>query len=125
MVSTPMIATMISCGTPYFCSARRRVFGYLFQNSSPSLTRLRFTKIARYSSHGLYAARANLKPVLITAMALGGKLMPTTDVDNWPADPNGVQGPELMQRFQQHAERFNTQIIFDHIHTAKLQQKPL
>jgi len=72
----------------------------------------------------VYAARANLKPVLITGMAQGGQLMTTTEVDNWPADPNGVQGPELMQRFQQHAERFNTQIIFDHIHTARLQQKP-
>jgi len=72
----------------------------------------------------VYAARANLKPVLITGMAQGGQLMTTTDVDNWPADVNGVQGPELMQRFQQHAERFNTQIIFDHIHTAKLTQKP-
>lgn len=72
----------------------------------------------------VYAARANLNPVLITGMAQGGQLMTTTEVDNWPADPNGVQGPELMQRFQQHAERFNTKIIFDHIHTAKLQQKP-
>jgi len=72
----------------------------------------------------VYAARANLKPVLITGMAQGGQLMTTTEVDNWPADVNGVQGPELMQRFQQHAERFNTQIVFDHIHTAKLQQKP-
>ncbi len=72
----------------------------------------------------VYAARANLKPVLITGMAQGGQLMTTTEVDNWPADYKGVQGPELMQRFQQHAERFNTQIIFDHIHTAKLQQKP-
>ncbi|HLP99313.1 MAG TPA: thioredoxin-disulfide reductase [Sideroxyarcus sp.] len=72
----------------------------------------------------VYAARANLKPVLITGMAQGGQLMTTTEVDNWPADVNGVQGPELMQRFQQHAERFNTEIIFDHIHTAKLQQKP-
>ena len=72
----------------------------------------------------VYAARANLKPTLITGMAQGGQLMTTTEVDNWPADPNGVQGPELMQRFQEHAERFNTKIIFDHIHTAKLQQKP-
>ena len=72
----------------------------------------------------VYAARANLKPVLITGLAQGGQLMTTTEVDNWPADPNGVQGPELMQRFQQHAERFETQMIFDHIHTAKLQQKP-
>src|SRR5512137_1243190 len=72
----------------------------------------------------VYAARANLKPVLITGLVQGGQLTTTTEVDNWPADVNGVQGPELMQRFQQHAERFNTEIIFDHIHTAKLQQKP-
>jgi len=72
----------------------------------------------------VYAARANLKPVLITGLAQGGQLMTTTEVDNWPADPDGVQGPDLMARFQKHAERFNTQIIFDHIHTAKLQQKP-
>ena len=72
----------------------------------------------------IYAARANLNPVLITGMAQGGQLMTTTEVDNWPADVMGVQGPELMARFQQHAERFNTAIIFDHIHTAKLQQKP-
>jgi len=72
----------------------------------------------------VYAARANLNPVLITGMAQGGQLMTTTEVDNWPADPDGVQGPDLMARFQKHAERFNTQIIFDHIHTAKLQQKP-
>ncbi len=72
----------------------------------------------------VYAARANLKPVLITGMAQGGQLMTTTEVDNWPADAMGVQGPELMKRFQEHAERFETNIIFDHIHTAKLQQKP-
>jgi len=72
----------------------------------------------------VYAARANLNPVLITGLAQGGQLMTTTEVDNWPADVSGVQGPELMARFQQHAERFNTRMIFDHIHTAKLQQKP-
>lgn len=72
----------------------------------------------------VYAARANLKPVLITGLAQGGQLMTTTDVDNWPADANGVQGPELMQRFQAHAERFGTQIIFDQIHTAKLTERP-
>jgi len=72
----------------------------------------------------VYAARANLNPVLITGLAQGGQLMTTTEVDNWPADAMGVEGPELMERFQKHAERFNTQIIFDHIHTAKLQQKP-
>jgi thioredoxin reductase (NADPH) len=72
----------------------------------------------------VYAARANLKPLLITGMAQGGQLMTTTEVDNWPADVHGVQGPDLMQRFQEHAERFNTQIIFDHIHTVKLEQRP-
>jgi thioredoxin reductase (NADPH) len=73
----------------------------------------------------VYAARANLKPVLITGMAQGGQLMTTTDVDNWPADADGVQGPDLMARFQKHAERFQTEIIFDHIHTALLTEKPL
>ncbi len=72
----------------------------------------------------VYAARANLKPLLITGLAQGGQLMTTTDVDNWPADADGVQGPDLMARFQKHAERFNTEIVFDHIHTAKLAQKP-
>jgi thioredoxin reductase (NADPH) len=72
----------------------------------------------------VYAARANLNPVLITGIAQGGQLMTTTEVDNWPGDVAGVQGPELMARLQQHAERFNTQIISDHIHTTKLQQKP-
>lgn len=73
----------------------------------------------------VYAARANLSPVLITGLAQGGQLTTTTDVENWPADANGVQGPELMQRFLDHAERFNTEIIFDHIHTAKLDEKPI
>jgi thioredoxin reductase (NADPH) len=73
----------------------------------------------------VYAARANLKPVLITGLAQGGQLMTTTEVDNWPADADGVQGPELMARFQKHAERFNTEIVFDHIHTAKLTEKPM
>ncbi|SFM64650.1 thioredoxin-disulfide reductase [Nitrosomonas communis] len=72
----------------------------------------------------IYAARANLNPVVITGLAQGGQLMTTTDVDNWPADVQGVQGPELMERFQKHAERFQTEIIFDHIHTAKLTEKP-
>ncbi|WP_374357429.1 thioredoxin-disulfide reductase [Chitinimonas sp.] len=73
----------------------------------------------------VYAARANRKPLLITGMAQGGQLMTTTDVDNWPADADGVQGPELMQRFQKHAERFGTETVFDHIHTAKLTEKPI
>jgi thioredoxin reductase (NADPH) len=73
----------------------------------------------------VYAARANLKPVLITGLAQGGQLMTTTDVDNWPADAMGIQGPELMERFQKHAERFETEVVFDHIHTVKLGQRPL
>jgi thioredoxin reductase (NADPH) len=72
----------------------------------------------------VYAARANLNPVLITGLAQGGQLTTTTDVDNWPADAAGVQGPELMERFLKHAERFGTQIIFDQIHTARLKEKP-
>jgi thioredoxin reductase (NADPH) len=72
----------------------------------------------------IYAARANLKPMLVTGLAQGGQLMTTTEVDNWPADVMGVQGPDLMQRFQQHAERFNTQIVFDHIHTVDLSRRP-
>ena len=72
----------------------------------------------------VYAARANLQPLLITGIAQGGQLMTTTDVDNWPADVHGVQGPELMQRFLEHAERFHTEIVYDHVHTAKLQQRP-
>src|SRR5574340_1762741 len=76
-------------------------------------------------SAAIYAARANLKPVLVTGLAQGGQLMTTTDVDNWPADAAGVQGPELMERFLRHAERFNTEIIFDHIHTARLKENPI
>ena len=72
----------------------------------------------------IYAARANLNPVLITGMEQGGQLMTTTDVDNWPGDNNGVQGPDLMERMKQHAERFDTEIVFDHIHTADLQNRP-
>ncbi|MBM3363017.1 MAG: thioredoxin-disulfide reductase [Betaproteobacteria bacterium] len=72
----------------------------------------------------VYAARANLQPVLITGIAQGGQLMTTTDVDNWPADAEGVQGPDLMQRFQAHAERFKTEIIFDHINAVELGQRP-
>jgi thioredoxin reductase (NADPH) len=73
----------------------------------------------------VYAARANLRPVLVTGLAQGGQLMTTTDVENWPADPDGVQGPDLMQRFLKHAERFETQMVFDHIHTAALTEKPI
>ena len=73
----------------------------------------------------VYAARANLNPTLITGLEQGGQLMTTTDVENWPADADGVQGPDLMARFQKHAERFNTQMIFDHIHTTHLNEKPI
>jgi thioredoxin reductase (NADPH) len=72
----------------------------------------------------VYAARANLKPLLVTGLAQGGQLMTTTEVDNWPADVHGVQGPELMQRFQEHAERFNTEIVFDHIASVDFSQRP-
>ena len=78
---------------------------------------------AGYSA-AVYAARANLNPVLVTGIAQGGQLMTTTEVDNWPADVDGVQGPELMARFQKHAERFNTEVIFDHINEADLGQQP-
>ncbi len=78
---------------------------------------------AGYSA-AVYAARANLKPVLITGLAQGGQLMTTTDVDNWPADADGVQGPELMERFLKHAERFGTEIVFDHINRVQLKEKP-
>jgi thioredoxin reductase (NADPH) len=72
----------------------------------------------------IYAARANLKPMLVTGIAQGGQLMTTTDVDNWPADVDGVMGPDLMARFQKHAERFNTQIVFDHINTVDFSKRP-
>src|SRR3982750_598021 len=72
----------------------------------------------------VYAARANLQPVLVTGIAQGGQLMTTTEVDNWPADVHGVQGPDLMQRFLEHAERFKTEIVFDHINKADLSKRP-
>ena len=72
----------------------------------------------------VYAARANLKPVLITGLEAGGQLMTTTDVENWPGDPSGLQGPGLMERMKKHAEEFDTEIVFDHIHTAQLDERP-
>jgi thioredoxin reductase (NADPH) len=72
----------------------------------------------------IYAARANLQPLLITGVSQGGQLMTTTDVDNWPADVDGVMGPDLMQRFQKHAERFDTKIVFDHVNQVDLSQRP-
>ncbi len=97
---------------------------------SPTSTSTRHIKVlilgsgpAGYSA-AVYAARANLNPVLITGMAQGGQLMTTTDVDNWPADVHGVQGPDLMQRFLEHAQRFNTEIIFDHINAVDFSKRP-
>ena len=78
---------------------------------------------AGYSA-AIYAARANLRPLLVTGLAQGGQLMTTTEVDNWPADPLGVQGPALMERFRQHAERFETRLVFDHIHAVDLARRP-
>ena len=78
---------------------------------------------AGYSA-AVYAARANLQPVLVTGVEQGGQLMTTTDVDNWPADDQGVQGPELMERFRKHAERFETEIVFDHINTVDFSKRP-
>ena len=79
---------------------------------------------AGYSA-AVYAARANLKPMLITGLEQGGQLMTTTEVDNWPADADGVQGPELMERFRKHAERFHTELVSDHVHTVQLTDRPL
>src|SRR5262245_12071565 len=78
---------------------------------------------AGYSA-AVYAARANLRPVLLTGIAQGGQLMTTTDVDNWPADAEGVQGPDLMERFRKHADRFETEIVFDQVNTVKLGARP-
>jgi thioredoxin reductase (NADPH) len=98
--------------------------------TTPSPSNVRHAKVlilgsgpAGYTA-AVYAARANLQPLLITGLAQGGQLMTTTDVDNWPADAEGVQGPELMQRFLQHAERFKTEIVFDHINEVQLAQRP-
>ena len=101
-----------------------------FVRKLPSMSTAKHTKVlilgsgpAGYTA-AVYAARANLKPVLITGIAQGGQLMTTTEVDNWPADVHGVQGPELMQRFLEHAERFNTEIVFDHINKVDLSKRP-
>lgn len=102
----------------------------VFSTAAAPYTSMKHSKVlilgsgpAGYTA-AIYAARANLSPTLITGMAQGGQLMTTTEVDNWPADVNGVQGPELMQRFQQHAERFKADMVFDHIHTVALDQRP-
>src|SRR5690606_11512247 len=98
--------------------------------SGPNMTQANHAKVLILGSGpagctaAIYAARANLSPMLVTGVEQGGQLMTTTEVDNWPADVAGVQGPDLMQRFLHHAERFNTNIVVDHIHTVELQQKP-
>jgi thioredoxin reductase (NADPH) len=103
----------------------RLIFSLKYTMSSPQHSKVLIlgSGPAGYSA-AVYAARANLKPSLITGMAQGGQLMTTTDVDNWPADVDGVQGPDLMQRFQAHAERFHTQIVFDHINRVDFSQRP-
>ena len=100
------------------------------RNFNPTFKYMKHSKVlilgsgpAGYTA-AVYAARANLQPVLVTGIAQGGQLMTTTDVDNWPADADGVQGPELMQRFLAHAQRFNTEIVFDHIHKVDFSQRP-
>src|SRR3954466_4722315 len=93
-------------------------------STSPPRLIIRGSGPAGYTA-AVYAARANLKPVVITGLAQGGQLMTTTEVDNWPADADGVLGPDLMQRFQKHAERFDTELVFDHIHRVDLSTRPL
>jgi thioredoxin reductase (NADPH) len=96
---------------------------YAQENSNHARVLILGSGPAGYTA-ALYAARANLDPLLVTGVEQGGQLMTTTDVDNWPADVDGVTGPELMERFQRHAERFNTRVVFDHIHTVDLSQRP-
>ena len=112
------------------CEARPHFPGNIFEDPH-NMTTPKHAKVlilgsgpAGYSA-AVYAARANLHPMLVTGIEQGGQLMTTTDVENWPGDPLGVQGPELMQRLLQHAERFNTEIVFDHIHTTYLNEKPI
>ena len=120
---------MYRASTPHAATCYIRIFPEIRREIMTEATRhcrllILGSGPAGYSA-AVYAARANLKPVLITGMAQGGQLMTTTEVDNWPADVDGVQGPELMERFLKHAERFNTEIVFDQIHTAKLKQSPI
>ena len=112
-------------------SKGRPQFPLVHLSLKPPMTTSKHAKVlilgsgpAGYSA-AVYAARANLSPMLVTGVEQGGQLMTTTDVENWPGDPLGVQGPELMQRLLQHAERFNTDIVFDHIHTTYLNEKPI
>src|SRR5690606_19939889 len=102
---------------------------YMSTSSAPSLP-IRHQKLVILGSGpagwtaAVYAARANLKPVVITGLQQGGQLMTTTEVDNWPGDAHGLMGPDLMARMQAHAERFDTEVVFDHIHTAARSQRP-
>jgi thioredoxin reductase (NADPH) len=124
-----MIRALIS--TP-----RARMLRVLRRSSAPAFTTESYMSTSKHCrllilgsgpagyTAAVYAARANLKPVLITGMAQGGQLMTTTEVDNWPGDAHGLMGPDLMTRMQAHAERFNTEIIFDHTHTADLKSRP-
>ena len=112
-------------------SLRSAPFLSIHNIKKPSMTITKHAKVlilgsgpAGYAA-AVYAARANLNPMLVTGMEQGGQLMTTTDVENWPGDPMGVQGPDLMARLLQHAERFNTEIVFDHIHTTFLNEKPI
>jgi thioredoxin reductase (NADPH) len=100
-----------------------RIFNPIFKHMKHSKVLILGSGPAGYTA-AVYAARANLQPVLVTGIAQGGQLMTTTDVDNWPADADGVQGPELMERFLAHAQRFNTEIVFDHIHKVDFSQRP-
>jgi len=112
-----------SCG---LYTSRAMIFveeGFTMSNTKHAKVLILGSGPAGYTA-AVYAARANLNPVLVTGIAQGGQLMTTTEVDNWPADVHGVQGPELMQRFQEHAERFKTEIIFDHINKVDLSQRP-
>jgi thioredoxin reductase (NADPH) len=116
----------MGCCPPELYTARSTIFveeGYIMSNSKHAKVLILGSGPAGYTA-AVYAARANLNPVLVTGIAQGGQLMTTTEVDNWPADVNGVQGPELMQRFQEHAERFKTEIIFDHINAVDLSKRP-
>jgi thioredoxin reductase (NADPH) len=115
-------AGWLACRTYNFRSLRRRTKSSMSQSKHARVLILG-SGPAGYTA-AVYAARANLKPTLITGLAQGGQLMTTTDVDNWPADADGVQGPDLMARFQKHAERFDTEIVFDQISAVDLSKRP-
>ena len=126
-----IIVYNLRCAGRLDLSLSRPQFPISYLNTLHPMTTTKHAKVlilgsgpAGYSA-AVYAARANLSPMLVTGVEQGGQLMTTTDVENWPGDPLGVQGPELMQRLLQHAERFNTEIVFDHIHTTYLNEKPI